>query len=265
MRLSLRLVPSFSYFMRTLLLAGSLVAASSILPAQANPFSDSQKQAIEGMFKDFLMKNPEAIQDALMELDRRQQSAQEEAKKSILKTERSAIFEAQDAIVVGNPKGNVTLVEFFDYNCGFCKRSLNDLQEMIKSDPQLRVVLKDFPVLGPESVEASRVTLAAKRQLKAEQIMEFHTRLMNQRGRINGEKALQLAREMGLDAEKIQTDMNSPAIKTTLESHMRLADKLSITGTPAFILGESVIVGAVGVAPLRKAVASLRECGKTTC
>jgi protein-disulfide isomerase len=228
-------------------------------------FSEGQKQALQGMMKDYLLKNPEIIQDALIELDRRQQAAQESAQKAALKEGKQSIFESAGAVIVGNPKGDVTLVEFFDYNCGFCKKSLGDVQELIKADPKLRVILKDFPVLGPDSVEASRVALAAKKQLKQEQMLEFHAKIMNIKGRVTGERALQLAKEMGLNAEKIQTDMNSPEIKALIEENVKLGDKLSLTGTPAFIIGEEIVFGAVGVEPLRKSIANLRKCGKAEC
>ncbi|MDQ4137114.1 MAG: DsbA family protein, partial [Pseudomonadota bacterium] len=167
--------------------------------------------------------------------------------------------------LVGNPQGDVTLVEFFDYNCGYCKRALADLRTLMKGDPKLRVVLKDFPVLGPESVEASRVGLAVKQQISGDKLFDYHTRLMETRGRVNGERAMAVAREMGLDMARLQKDLDHPEVRAALEENMELGDKLGLTGTPAFVIGEEVISGAVGLEPLRKIVAATRQCGKAVC
>jgi protein-disulfide isomerase len=126
-------------------------------------------------------------------------------------------------------------------------------------------VLKDFPVLGPDSVEASRVALAAKEQLKGEKLFEYHARLMETRGRVGGERAMSLAKEMGLDLARLQKDMESPAVRTALQENVGLGDKLGLSGTPAFIVGDEVIPGAVGVEPLRKVVMNVRSCGKAEC
>lgn len=236
-----------------------------VMAQTPSAFSEPQKQAIEGIIKDYLLKNPEVLQDALLELERRQQEAQQNSIKTSIREDKDAIFNAPLAMVVGNPQGDVTLVEFFDYNCGFCKKSLPDMKQLIKNDPKLRVVLKDFPVLGADSVEASRVALAAKMQLKGDKVFEFHTRLMELKGPVNGERTLNLAKEMGLDVARLQKDMSGADIKTALARTADIGDKLRLNGTPAFIIGEEVIVGAVGLEALGSAVASVRKCGKTSC
>ena len=135
----------------------------------------------------------------------------------------------------------------------------------MKNDPKLRVVLKDFPVLGPDSVEASRVSLAVKQQLKGDKLFEYHTKLMETRGRINAERATALAREMGVDVGRLQRDMESAEVKQAIQDNVVLGDKLGLSGTPAFVVGDEVISGAVGVEPLRKTVAGVRQCGKAVC
>jgi protein-disulfide isomerase len=246
-------------------LATLVFLAAPPAAAQSNPLSDPQKKAVEQIVRDFLLTNPEVIQDAIVELERRQQEAQKTAQKGALESERNTLLHSPRAYVVGNPSGDVTLVEFFDYNCGYCKRALADLRTIMKADAKLRVVLKDFPVLGPESVEASRVGLAVKQQLGGEKLFDYHIRLMETRGRVNGERAVQVAKEMGLDMPRLQKDMDHPDVRAALQENMTLGDKLGLTGTPAFVIGDEVVSGAVGVEPLRKIVASTRQCGKATC
>ncbi|HEX2726208.1 MAG TPA: DsbA family protein, partial [Beijerinckiaceae bacterium] len=190
---------------------------------------------------------------------------QKTAQKSALGGERKTLLFSTRGNIVGNPNGDVTLVEFFDYNCGYCKRALSDLLALLKGDPKLRVVLKDFPVLGPDSVEASRVALAAKQQLKGDKLFEYHNRLMETRGRVNGERASAVAKEMGLDMARLQKDLESEEPRAAIQENLMLGDKLGLTGTPAFVIGEEIIAGAVGVEPIRKVVASTRQCGKAVC
>ena len=253
------------------MLAGAVLVTSVVALAappalaQANALSEPQKKAVEQVIKDFLIANPEVIQEAIMELERRQQDAQKSAQKTALGSERKTLLFSTRGNIVGNPNGDVTLVEFFDYNCGYCKRALTDLRALVKSDPKLRVVLKDFPVLGPESVEASRVSLAVKQQISGEKLFDYHTKVMETRGRVNGERALAVAKEMGLDTARLQKDMDHPEVRAALQENMALGDKLGLTGTPAFVIGEEVISGAVGIEPLRKIVANTRQCGKATC
>jgi len=236
------------------------------LTGQAQPsFSAQQRQAIEQIVKDYLVKNPEVLQEALTELERRQQEQQKTAQATALTHEREKLLNSPRNIVVGNPSGDVTLVEFFDYNCGYCKRALGDLQTLMKADPKLRVVLRDFPVLGPESVEASRVALAVRQQIQGERLFEYHTKLLETRGQVNGARALAVAREMGLDVDRVKKDMESPEVRAALQENVGLGDKLGVSGTPAFVVGDTVVSGAVGADPLRQAIAGVRQCGKAVC
>src|SRR5215216_3930554 len=195
----------FAPFARSLFLAGALAAGGAAF-AQA-PFTADQRQAIGEVVRDYLLKNPEVLQEVMVELERRQQDAQNAARTAALGQSRDALLNAPSDFGAGNPSGDLTVVEFFDYNCGYCKRALADLQALIKADPKIRVVLKDFPVLGPDSVEASRAALAVKRQLKGEKLFEYHVKLMETRGRVNGERAIALAKDMGVDVAKLQKDM----------------------------------------------------------
>jgi protein-disulfide isomerase len=242
-----------------------VLALAPAASAQTPAFNDQQRQAIGEIVRDYLMKNPEVLQEVIGELEKRQAEAQRVAQAGALKETREAVLNAPHSFVVGNPSGDVTLVEFFDYNCGYCKRALGDVRTLAKSDPKLRIVLKDFPVLGPDSVEASRVALAARNQLQGDKLLDFHVKLMDSRGRVNGERAMAVAKEMGLDMARLQKDVSGTDVRDALQENAALGDKLGLTGTPAFIVGEEVISGAVGLEPLKQVVASVRQCGKATC
>jgi protein-disulfide isomerase len=249
-----------------LLAATAFISVQASQPARAQQgFSADQRAAIEAIIKDVLLKNPELIQEALVELEKRQQQAQVDGQKQILVTERAAIFDSPKSAVAGNPQGDVTLVEFFDYNCGFCKRSLTDLQELMKLDPKLKVVLKDFPVLGADSVEASRVAIAVKNQIKGDKYWAFHVALMSTRGRINGAKALEVAREHGVNLDQARKDMESAETRGVIEETVVLGDRLGLTGTPAFVLADEIVFGAVGVEQIKTRIDAVRKCGKTNC
>jgi protein-disulfide isomerase len=248
--------------------AAALIGALAVGPsamAQNAVFTEQQRQAIGEIVKDYLIKNPEVLTEVIGELEKRQAEAQRVSQAGALKETRQTLLNASHSFVVGNPSGDVTLVEFFDYNCGYCKRALSDVRTLVKADPKLRVVLKDFPVLGPDSVEASRVALAAGRQLQGEKLFDFHVKVMDSKGRVNGERALSVAKDMGLDMARLQKDMQSQDIQAALQENMGLGDKLSLTGTPAFIIGDEIIPGAVGLDPLKQVVTNVRQCGKANC
>jgi protein-disulfide isomerase len=174
-----------------------------------------------------------------------------------------ALFSSQDGVVLGNPKGNVTLVEFFDYNCGYCKRAMGDLLALLKSDSDLKVLLKEFPVLGEGSVQAARVAMAVRRQAP-KKYLEFHTKLLGGRGRANEARALAVAKEMGLDMARVRKDMKKPEVEQALRQDFALAQALGLNGTPSYVVGQEVVVGAVGLDALKQKISKAR-CGKEVC
>lgn len=243
-------------------------ATQSAAPAAAavgSPFTDAQRAGIEAIVKDYLIKHPEVLQEALAEAEKQQAETQRLAQTAALKEAREALINGPHDVVAGNPAGDVTLVEFFDYNCGYCRKALIDVQTLIKTDPKLRVVIKDFPVLGPESLEASQVAVAVRQQLKGDKLFEFHQKLLETKGRVNGARAIQVAKDLGADTVKLQKDMASPEVKAALSENRGLGDRLGLSGTPAFIIGDEVIPGAVGVDPIRKTIADVRQCGHASC
>jgi protein-disulfide isomerase len=234
--------------------------------AQGGPaFNDGQRDAIRAIIKDYLLKNPEVIQEALIELEKRQKDAEQQARRKITEDKTGPLFTAKHNTVFGNPNGNVTIIEFFDYNCGFCKRALTDLQKMIAEDKNVRVITKDFPVLGQGSMEAATVALAAKQQLSPEKLWSFHQKLLTVRGQVGRQQAMDAAKEAGADMTRLGRDMEGPAVRAAIEENIQIADALGLTGTPSYVVGDDIVVGAVGFADLKQRVDNIRKCGKHAC
>jgi len=236
------------------------LALPAALPAQAQSFSADQREEIGHIVKDYLVAHPEVIQDVMAELEKRQQSAEAEKHRAAVVENKATIFTSPHQVVLGNPQGNVTMVEFFDYNCGFCKRALGDMLDLIKSDSNLKFVLKEFPVLGEGSVEAARVAVAARMQdTTGKKYIEFHQKLLGSRGAADKMRALAVAKEVGFDMARIEKDMGSDEVKKTIEENMKLAEALGVNGTPSYVVGEEVVVGAVGIDALREKINAERK------
>jgi protein-disulfide isomerase len=247
-------------------LAGAAAALLMLaLPVAAQEFSAPQKGEIERIIKEYLISHPEVLQEAIAELDKRQAAADVEKAKAAVAGNAETLFNSTRQVVLGNPKGDVTMVEFFDYNCGFCKKAMADMFELLKDDPKLRIILKEFPVLGPGSVEAAKVAVAVRMQDKTgKKYLEFHQKLLGGRGQADKARALAVAKEVGMDMKRIDTDMASDEIKVSIEESLKLAETLGLNGTPSYIVGSDVVVGAVGLDALRTKVSTAR-CGKATC
>ncbi|MGB8668274.1 MAG: thioredoxin domain-containing protein, partial [Pseudolabrys sp.] len=164
--------------------------------SRADELSAGQRSEVERVVRDYLIAHPEVIQDAMAELDKRQTAADAEKHKVTIKDNAQTIFSSPRQVVLGNPDGNVTFVEFFDYNCGYCKRAMDDMLTLLKDDPKLKVVLKEFPVLGPGSVEAAQVAVAVRMQDKTgKKYLEFHQKLLGGRGQADKARALAVAKD----------------------------------------------------------------------
>jgi len=243
------------------LLALALCAA----PASAQTFSDGQRGEIETIVKNYLIAHPEVLEEAMNELNKRQ-AADEAAKHEASITENSkAIFDSPRNVTLGNKGGDVTFVEFFDYNCGYCKRAMSDMLDLIKSDPKLKVVLKEFPVLSEGSVEAAKVAVAVRMQDPGgAKYLDFHQRLLGGRGPADKARALAAAKEAGLDVARLEKDMASPEAKATIDENFKLAESMGMNGTPSYVIGKQVVVGAIGVEGLKEKI-GIARCGKATC
>jgi protein-disulfide isomerase len=246
-------------FARPLAFAAAL-ALGAAAPAAAQDFSPAQRGEIEKIIKEYLIKHPEVLQEVMAELEKKQQLAETEKARSAIKNHSEALFNSPRQVVLGNPQGDVTFVEFFDYNCGYCKRALNDMMELMGKDPKLKVVLKEFPVLGPGSVEAAQVAVAVRMQDKTgKKYLEFHQKLLTGRGQIDKAKALAAAKEIGLDMARMEKDLKSDEIGKTLEESMKLAEALGLNGTPSYVIGNDVVIGAVGLAQLGQKIQAARQ------
>ena len=243
---------------RSLAVAAAL--ALTALPAGAQDFSTAQRGEIEKIIKDYLLKHPEVLQEAMAELEKKQAVAESEKARTAIKTYSEAIFNSPRQVTLGNPQGDVTFVEFFDYNCGYCKRALTDMVELMGKDPKLKVVLKEFPVLGPSSVDAAQVAVAVRMQDKTgKKYLEFHQKLLTGRGQVDKAKALATAKEIGLDMARLDKDLKSDEVAKTLEESMKLAEALGLNGTPSYVIGNDVVIGAVGLATLSQKIQAARQ------
>jgi len=233
--------------------------------ASAQEFSAPQRGEIEKIVRDYLIAHPEVLQEAMAELEKRHTAAEADKQKAGVQQHAALLFNSPRQVVLGNPKGDVTFVEFFDYNCGYCKRAMEDMMALMKSDSNLKVVLKEFPVLGPGSVEAAQVAVAVHMQDKTgKKYLEFHQKLLSARGQVNKAAALAAAKDVGLNVAQIEKDLASPQVKTTLEESYTLAQALGLNGTPSYVIGENVVIGAVGLPALQENI-NIARCGKPTC
>ena len=251
-------------------LAAASLALALVLPAalaaRAQPFSAEQRSEIERIIKEYFLSNPELLQEVAKELEKRQTAAEAEKHRAAIKSLGETIFNSPRQVTLGNLQGDVTVVEFFDYNCGYCKRAMTDMLDLIKGDNKVRFVLKEFPVLGESSTQAAQVSVAVRMQDKTggKKYLEFHQRLLNSRGAIDKARAVAVAKEVGLDVARIEKDLASDEVKATIEESYKLAEALGMNGTPSYVVGSDVVVGAVGVKLLKEKVNTAR-CGKAVC
>jgi len=244
------------------LLASALAASHAVRAEDVTP---AQRGAIEKIVHDYLVGHPEVLQEAMDALQKQQAAAEAEKHKAVIKEHGDALFSSPDQVTLGNPKGNVTFVEFFDYNCGYCKHAMSDMLALMKDDSNLKVVLKEFPVLGPGSVEAAKVAVAVRMQdPDGKKYLAFHVKLLGGRNPADGARALAVAKEVGVDMDRLGKDMKSPEVEKTLQQDFKLAELLGLNGTPSYVIGDDVVVGAIGLEGLRAKVNTAR-CGKATC
>jgi protein-disulfide isomerase len=237
--------------------------ATSPKAAEAPP-SSAQRKEIEGLIKEYLVKNPEILvvmQNALEAKEYERQAARTAA---VIKKNAQEVFRPATSPIVGNSKGDVTVLEFFDYNCGYCKRALGDVARLIDKDKQVKFILKELPILSKGSEEAARVALAAKMQGK---YWEFHRAMLESTGQANEASALRTAEKVGVDMAKLKKDMASPAVQKEIEDTQALAKKLGVNGTPYFLIADRIIPGAPDnlLERMNKLVAEVRKEGCKVC
>jgi protein-disulfide isomerase len=238
-------------------LAGLLAASLSLGAVTAQAQTEPSTAEIERIVREYLLREPEIIMQAIEELQRRREATTAAEQRERLTSERDSLVADDRDPVIGNPDGDVTLVEFFDYRCGYCRAMVEPMQSLLEGDPQLRVVLKEFPILGPDSLLASRAALAAKKQGGYE---AMHWALLAE-SRIDEAAIRRLAEEQGLDVEQLMADMQSDTIADHIQDNLVLAQGLAINGTPSFVIGQTILPGAVPVTRLEDLVTQERAAG----
>lgn len=229
-------------------------ASTPVEMASAAP----DRSAIEAIVKDYLIKNPEIMLDVQNALETKQAAAARVGQREAITANADKLFNSPMDAVFGNPNGDVTVVEFFDYNCGYCKHALPDMDALLKSDPNVRFVMKEFPILGPDSVRAHMVAKAF-RSLMPDKYLEFHRALLGQQGRATEQSAIDVAVKLGADEAQLREKMKAPEIATAFQDNYQIANALNITGTPSYIIGEEVVPGAIGLEGLAQKIADQRD------
>lgn len=238
--------------------AGGYYAGRPSSADSAQPAAVQDRAAIETIVREYLVANPGVIVEMQAALEQQQEAQQKQAAEAAISSSREEIYNLASDGIFGNPTGEITLVEFYDYNCGYCKRALPDVTALIADNPDLRVVLKEFPILGPDSQRAHQVSLAFQR-LSPDKWTEFHDQLMASSGRASEQSALDLAKSLGADEATLRKEMENPEIAEQVRVTYQLAEKLNITGTPSFVIGDQVVFGAVGKDALQEKITEARE------
>jgi len=242
-----------------------MIALALLLPTTAAVAVDeSDRPAIEKMIRNYLITNPQILLEVQQALEEKQRQEAQQKAKETLAANSETIFNSPNQGIIGNAKGDVTVVEFFDYNCGFCQRAMDDMNALLKEDDNLRFVMKELPILSQGSVDASRISTAVYR-LHPEKYAEFHNRLLGESGQKDGNRALRIAQQMKLDINALNEEAEKTSVLGAFREANELATNLGINGTPSYVIGDEVVFGALGVDVLREKIRNVRKCGKTSC
>ncbi len=248
---------------RGLALAAGLAVLIALQPAPAQAedsgpqgLSEGQEEAVRALVREYLLENPEVLIEALQLYDERRKAEAAERQREAVTAHLGQLAESSGAPVLGNPEGDVLVVEFFDYRCPYCKKVAEDLRQAVREDGNIRLIMMEFPILGPDSLVAAQAALAAHAQGRYE---DYHFALMAEPGDITESTVIALAERLGLDLERFRADMASEAIDAEIRRTYELAEALEIGGTPAFVIGERIYPGALSLHDLLQAVALSRE------
>ena len=239
-----------------LALTCAIIAALPVRPIAAADIPSEQRQTIEAIIHDYLMQHPDVLIEALRAAEEKANRDADAKAAVVLKDRRREVFDDPTSPVGGNPQGDVTIVEFFDYRCPYCKQVQPALQKLLDQDRKLRFVYKEMPVLGASSVTAAHAALAARLQGKYE---AFHAAMMATKGQITEDVVYQIAGSVGLDVERLKRDMTAPEIEQAVKANLALANALDIRGTPGFVIGEHIVPGAIDLDTLKNLVADARK------
>lgn len=224
--------------------------------AQDVPFDPAQTTAIEEIVRAYLLEHPEVIREAIQALQAKEKAAEADLQASALAQHKDALFADPLAPIAGNPIGDATIVEFFDYKCPYCKSVTPALADLLAEDKGVRIVFKEFPILGESSVVAARAALAA---VKQDRYLDFHNALMAYRGDFDEGAITSIATELGLDVERLKADMKAPEIDQQLKANHELALTLGIRSTPTFVIGDQIAPGAMSIDDMKALIADFRS------
>lgn len=233
-------------------------ALALLLPLQVAA-QDLSEDRVRELVLETIRDNPGIVMEAITILQSREAEAQAASQAEVLAGERETLERDPNAPVLGNPEGDVTVVEFFDYNCPYCRRVKPEIEALLEADPNVRLVYREWPILGEGSVFAARAALAAREQGLYEQ---FHWAMMAMNGRANESSVLRIAEEVGLDVTQLRRDMEAPEVAEHIQTSMRLTQALGLNGTPSFVIGDALVPGIVDVDQLQTLVTDAREAGK---
>lgn len=240
-------------------LAAREAQAAAIAPVLAN----IDPAVLNPMIEQYLLSEPKLLQRMSVALEETLRVEEQSKARTAIANMQDVIYNGPGQVVVGNPDGDVTLVEFFDYNCGYCRNALPDLAALLAEDPNLRVILKEFPILSNESIDAARVGVLVG-ETDAD-YWAFHEALFSSRGKVDKAVALAAAQEIGLSPISLEIQMADERVAKSIQTSYQIAQELGITGTPTYIIGNEIIPGAIGLDGLRDRIANMRECGETSC
>ena len=240
------------------LISYGFLAFCFVASVSAAGLSSAQKTEMETLVHDYLLSHPEILREMANKLDENDKQRETEARVGTLQSKKNEIYHDASDAVVGNPQGDVTIVEFMDYNCGWCKKSVVEMQGLIKQDKNVRIVMKEFPIFGEGSEYAARAALAAVKQGK---YWQLHQALFASESKVTPEVVDQIAVEQGLDLVKLKSDMKDPAIAENIRKTQVLAQSLLLTGTPAFIIDDQVFPGYTHLDNLMASIATVRGAG----
>ncbi len=251
-----------------LILCGGLMAVGIILATRGTmpvglatapaPATTGDKAVLGKAIRDYLMANPEVLVEAMQELERKQDSQRDTVAQKAIQENRAGLMSDPDSPIVGNPNGDVTIVEFSDYQCPYCKRAHNTVKAVLAADSKVKLVFKDLPILGEPSRIAALAALAARAQNKH---LALHDALMEFGGKLDRDRIMEIAASVGLDVAKLQKDMDDPKLKEIIDRNMALASALGVRGTPAFVIGNQFVPGAIDADTLKRMVSDARTKG----
>jgi protein-disulfide isomerase len=245
----------------TAAMPATAVAKPSV-PTGPSSFSAAQRTEIEGIIKSYLIQNPDVIIEVTKELEKRQTALQAEEHKKVIVDKKASIFAAATDFSTGSKaKGSISVVEFFDYNCGWCKKAVEELNKLTAADPSVRIVLKELPIFGENSTVAAKAAMASVRQGK---YWDFHVALMKEK-QVGKDNVFKIAEKVGLNVDKLKADMADPAFDAALKENSAIAQALGIEGTPGFVVDTKVNVGFVPAEGLKSMIADVRKTGCQVC